>query len=174
MRILVLILLLFPLLLTANDLSGIDVAYYDFDPRIIAMGGASVAVQGTSPASIIANPAALAGQNEQYLFQVSNSTYLDLINYNYAGVSWQQQPGQILSLAMDFSGDEALSEYEMILSYSRILSKFNCENVDAMVEEINKVKPNMLKVAEIVGAGVKGLHLAIIKANIEDKKRIRL
>ncbi|MDP8321446.1 MAG: hypothetical protein RAO94_03740 [Candidatus Stygibacter australis] len=125
MRILILILILFPLFLIASDLSGIDAAYYDFDPRIIAMGGASVAVQGTSPAAIIANPAALAGQTEQYYFQVSNSTYLDLINYNYAGVSWRQQPGQVLSLAMDFSGDEALSEYEMILSYSRILSKFD-------------------------------------------------
>jgi len=125
MRILVLILIFFPLLLIADDLSGIDAAYYDFDPRIISMGGASIAVSGTSPASIIANPASLAGQNEQFLFQVSNSTYLDLISYNYAGVSWQQQPGKVFTLAMDFSGDEALSEYEMTLSYSRILSNFN-------------------------------------------------
>jgi len=65
------------------------------------------------------------------------------------------------------------NDFEMIYSLGRgILSELNCENVDAMVKKINKFKPNMLEVADIVRAGVKGLHLAIVQANIEDKKRI--
>lgn len=126
MRTIIIIIITFlPLLLIADSLSGIDTAYYDFDPRIIAMGGASIAVEAASPAAIIANPASMAEQEQKYIFQVTNSTYLDLISYNYAGASWQISPEKVLALALDFSGDEAMSEYEMIFSYSTIFKKIN-------------------------------------------------
>ncbi len=102
----------------AQDLSGIDPVYYDYDPRLTAMGGASVALPGSSPAALIFNPAALAELQDNYLFQFTNSSYLDLLSYNYAGFTWRQKNGSALSVAIDFSGDEIMTEYEMILSWS--------------------------------------------------------
>ena len=130
-----LILMIMSVYLNAYELSGIDAAYYDFDARITALGGAAVALAGTSPAAMIANPAALAEQETSKIFQVSNSTYLDLLSYNYAGLSWQKQPGRTLALAVDFCGDEVMTEYEFIFSYSTKAERFYKGN--AILEKLN-------------------------------------
>jgi hypothetical protein len=130
-----LILLMMWVSLNAGELSGIDAAYYDFDARITALGGAAVALAGTSPAAMIANPAALAEQENGKIFQVSNSTYLDLLSYNYAGLSWNKQSGKTMALAVDFCGDEVMTEYELIFSYSTKAEQFYKGN--AILEKLN-------------------------------------
>jgi hypothetical protein len=117
------LILLGSLFLNAQNLSGIDPAYYDYDPRTTALGGASAALVSISPAALLHNPAALDLKANYQIF-FSNSTYLDLISYNYAGISRNYKLGSTLSFAFDFTGDEVMTEYEIILSWSGKPSSF--------------------------------------------------
>lgn len=102
----------------ADNLSGIDPAYYDYDVKLSAMGNAGAAIVLDSPSATLSNPASLANQKSPYIIQFANSNYLNLITYNYAGFSYKHSKGSVFSLAADFAGDEIMDEYELILSWA--------------------------------------------------------
>ena len=110
--------------LVADNLSGIDPAYYDYNPRLMAMGGAGIALSAYSPSALLSNPAALAAIAERYTFEFSNSSYLGLFSYNYLGASFLRKDSSKLSFALDFNGDEIFSEYELMVSWGVPASMF--------------------------------------------------
>ncbi|MCF7918939.1 MAG: hypothetical protein K9N06_03375 [Candidatus Cloacimonetes bacterium] len=119
MKVIPLLLLLLLLChLNAEWLSGIDPAYYDYNPRLMAMGGAGIALAAYSPSAALANPAALANTMQHYTFECSNSTYFQLLSYNYLGTALKLNNSFILSAGLDFCGDDVMSEYEMTLTWS--------------------------------------------------------
>lgn len=106
------------ILITANlfclDLSNIDPTFYSYSARAIAMGNAYCAESG-EPALVFWNPAGV--KTDSHLsFSFSSTTFLDLISYNYVGVSKKMNSDLTLAGNMIFSGDEAYQEYAFYLS----------------------------------------------------------
>lgn len=114
LRLIIFLLISFSIL-TAVSLSGIDPSYYDYNARISAMGGAGTALKGYTTSVNLVNPAALTEINDQMLLQAVNSKYFQIISYNFLGISKRKNSG-VYSFALDFSGDDVFSEYEMICS----------------------------------------------------------
>lgn len=119
MKKLIIIIIIFTLYysITAQQLSGIDPAYEGFDVRQSALGGAGIAIKADTPSATIYNPASVYYLDSDLSLQFTNSTFWDLVSYNFAGISRKLANGSVMTLSVDFSGDELMTEWEVLLGW---------------------------------------------------------
>lgn len=113
-----LIILFLPLILTAQDLSGIPGAFADigFGARPVAMGGAFTGL-ANDVNSVLWNPAGLT-LIKNYEASFSYTNQLGLIGYHYLAATMPMGKNEGLGFSLISSGDKALREWTLGSSYA--------------------------------------------------------
>ena len=113
------ILLLCSALLFSEDLSNIQSAFLDigYGSRAMGLGGAYTAVTNNA-ISMVWNPAGLADQKTKHSICFDNTSLLGLYNYSFLGYNKHLDSGASIATGIIYSGDEAMSETTVMLSYA--------------------------------------------------------
>ena len=98
-----------------SEESNIDPNFYDYGARAMAMGGAFTAISNT-PVSLVWNPAGLSNLNKSHNLTFDNSSFLNLISYNFFGYGCKLNENFSVASGGTYSGDDALSEMTIYFS----------------------------------------------------------
>ncbi len=101
----------------AENLSNIQASFLDigYGAKPMGMGGAYTAIANNAT-SILWNPAGQCNSERINTFCFDNVSILGLYNYSFLGFSHQLKTKNAIGAAILYSGDDAMSETQLILS----------------------------------------------------------
>ena len=113
-KIFILLFVMFSLQLFSTELSNIDPSFYNYSARAISMGNAYCAQSG-EPVLAFWNPAGIISKSP-YVFSFTSANVIDLISYNYVGISKKIDHEMSVATNIIYSGDDAYHEYSCYFS----------------------------------------------------------